>query len=296
MTRYLTVAQLVEINAEHGGSQNDWDGLAACAHRPQSGAFGQEAFPDLWSKAAAYVHGIASTQYFSDANKRTAWYAAVTFLRLNGYPLPDVETIDAETFVQAVAQNVFNTSEDPDLTIKRAAEWFRVKYDTQRVGPCRDRRLEFAFLSPHVVHTPIGPNVTAATIDGFSPTEFPTTVSLYVVGRIHWDEADMYRENVITGFVVDKSTDDSVGTAISEARLGPFEALRADHPKLKTCGVVPAVLELPVPMRVTHPGKYEIVLDIDGQTAATLPMTIHDVNEFVATEEVLSKLTDNPED
>ena len=108
---------------------------------------GSRYFPDLWSKAAAYVHGIATTQYFSDGNKRTGWYAAVTFLRMNGHPLPDVETIEAETFVQAVAQNVFNTSEDQDLTVRKAAEWFRVKWETQRVGRGEDPRLEWVFLA-----------------------------------------------------------------------------------------------------------------------------------------------------
>lgn len=35
--------------------------------------------------AAAYAFGIAKAQAFVDGNKRTAFVAAVTFLRLNGY-------------------------------------------------------------------------------------------------------------------------------------------------------------------------------------------------------------------
>jgi prophage maintenance system killer protein len=93
--RYLTAEQIVTINADHGGTLNDGNGLRACVHRPQSGVFDVELFPDLWSKAAAYLHSISTTQYFSDGNKRTAWYAATTFLRLNSHPLPHVEIIDA---------------------------------------------------------------------------------------------------------------------------------------------------------------------------------------------------------
>jgi prophage maintenance system killer protein len=67
VTSYLTLEQIVAINADQGGTLNDVNGLQACVHRPQSGAFGVEVFPDVWSKAAAYVHGIATTQYFSEA-------------------------------------------------------------------------------------------------------------------------------------------------------------------------------------------------------------------------------------
>jgi prophage maintenance system killer protein len=291
MTVYLTAEQIAEISADHGGSVDDWDGLEACAYRPQSGGFGQDAFTDLWLKAAAYLHGIASTQYLSDANKRTAWYAAVTFLRLNGYELPDVETIYAETFVQAIAQNVFNTSDNPDLTVHKAAEWFRIKWDTQRVGACLDRRMEFAFLSPGVMHTPDGPNVSRAFVTGIGPPKFPALVPLWVVARIHWDQADIERDNVITAYFVDPSSDDSVKVGVSQGTFDAFESSRAGHPELKTCGIVPSVFILPMRLRVSHPGDYNIVVDIDGETVATLPITFHGVGELFATQQGLSNLT-----
>ena len=39
-----------------------------------------------------------------DGNKRLAWAAAVTFLDLNGIPVPDVDVDTAEAFMMAVAK------------------------------------------------------------------------------------------------------------------------------------------------------------------------------------------------
>jgi len=40
---------------------------------------------DLFQIAAAYAFGIAKAHAFVDGNKRTAFVAAITFLRLNGW-------------------------------------------------------------------------------------------------------------------------------------------------------------------------------------------------------------------
>ena len=40
--------------------------------------------PDAYALAAAYAFGIAKAHAFVDGNKRTAFVAAFTFLRLNG--------------------------------------------------------------------------------------------------------------------------------------------------------------------------------------------------------------------
>lgn len=129
MVRYLTVEELIAINARQDGGVgvHDLGGVEANAARPQSGFGDQDTFPDLYSKAAAYLHGIASTQYFHDGNKRTAWLAADIFLRMNGANLPRVPDIEAEIFVQAIAQSVLDTDEEPTRTLDSAAEWYRAK-------------------------------------------------------------------------------------------------------------------------------------------------------------------------
>ncbi|MHC3368741.1 type II toxin-antitoxin system death-on-curing family toxin [Rhodococcus aetherivorans] len=147
MIEYLSLETLISVNAAQGGSVHSMAGVEANAGRPQSGFGDHETFPDLWSKAAAYVHSIASTQYFTDGNKRTAWLAANMFLDANGYELPDIDTIVAEVFVRAVAQDVFRTDEDPDATIAKASEWLRRQYETQRRGVVTDHRFEYAYLA-----------------------------------------------------------------------------------------------------------------------------------------------------
>ncbi|KEJ94272.1 death on curing protein [Pseudosulfitobacter pseudonitzschiae] len=76
--------------ARHGGAPGTRDPAlldAACA-RPLNQAV--YADPDAYSLAAAYAFGIAKAHAFVDGNKRTAFVAAFTFLRLNGIAIrPD---------------------------------------------------------------------------------------------------------------------------------------------------------------------------------------------------------------
>ncbi|MFD1344040.1 type II toxin-antitoxin system death-on-curing family toxin [Litorisediminicola beolgyonensis] len=72
--------------ARHGGGSGLRDaGLLemGCA-RPINRAGYTEA--DVFDIAAAYAFGIAKAHAFVDGNKRTAFVAAFTFLRLNGAP------------------------------------------------------------------------------------------------------------------------------------------------------------------------------------------------------------------
>ncbi|ABD56370.1 type II toxin-antitoxin system death-on-curing family toxin [Jannaschia sp. CCS1] len=73
--------------ARHGGAPGvrDIARLAtACAPTQSHGA------SDIQDIAAAYAFGIAKAHAFVDGNKRTAFVACATFLRLNGWSLrPD---------------------------------------------------------------------------------------------------------------------------------------------------------------------------------------------------------------
>lgn len=68
--------------------------LQAAIARPQASAFGDDAYPAVWDKAAALLHSLAANHPFVDGNKRSAWTAAWAFLGLNGHPLPDVYDVD----------------------------------------------------------------------------------------------------------------------------------------------------------------------------------------------------------
>jgi death-on-curing protein len=58
--------------------------VAAAAARPRASAFGDDAYPDLFSKAAALLHSIVANHALVDGNKRLAWVACAVFLDLNG--------------------------------------------------------------------------------------------------------------------------------------------------------------------------------------------------------------------
>lgn len=81
----------------------DYGLLESALARSRSTVFGQDAYPDLWTKAAALMESLGRNHALFDGNKRLAWTAAWTFLGLNGRPLAeDFDVDDAEEFVHAV--------------------------------------------------------------------------------------------------------------------------------------------------------------------------------------------------
>jgi death on curing protein len=78
--------------------------LAAAAARPGTVVFGQVAYPTLFGKAAALLFSVCQDHPLLDGNKRLAWSTAVTFLALNGVPVPDIDVDAAEAFMLAIAK------------------------------------------------------------------------------------------------------------------------------------------------------------------------------------------------
>ena len=90
MTRYLTVEQALRIaRAAVGGPiyVRDIGLLEAAVHRPRASVLGQDAYPDLLTKAAALLHSLARNHPLVDGNKRLAWLATYVFLAKNGIVL-----------------------------------------------------------------------------------------------------------------------------------------------------------------------------------------------------------------
>lgn len=59
--------------------------LESAVLRPQSSAFGDDAYPSVFGKAAALFQSLGQNHPFQNANKRTAFTAFVIFLKLNGH-------------------------------------------------------------------------------------------------------------------------------------------------------------------------------------------------------------------
>jgi death-on-curing protein len=102
---YLSIEDLLEIAVGVIGdvAVRDRGLLASAAGRPQSSAFGEEAYPTFAGKAAAMMHSLARNHVLVDGNKRLAWAATRAFCLLNGRDV-DFTVDDAEQFVLAVAR------------------------------------------------------------------------------------------------------------------------------------------------------------------------------------------------
>jgi death-on-curing protein len=62
----------------------DSGALASCVAQPKTAVFGEERFPTVFDKAAAYCFFIVRMHPFFDGNKRTGLVAAITFLLDHG--------------------------------------------------------------------------------------------------------------------------------------------------------------------------------------------------------------------
>ena len=105
--KYLTAEEILKLHKNvvdgTGGSQGirDVGLLQSVVERPKTAVFGNELFPDVWSKAACYLHSIAMTHVFVDGNKRTSIISAVRFLFLNGQKFQATNK-EVETYVLKV--------------------------------------------------------------------------------------------------------------------------------------------------------------------------------------------------
>ncbi len=58
--------------------------LGSAVARPQTTAFGEDAYPNIWTKAAALLHSIVTNHALVDGNECIGWFATAVFLEING--------------------------------------------------------------------------------------------------------------------------------------------------------------------------------------------------------------------
>ncbi|WP_339835193.1 type II toxin-antitoxin system death-on-curing family toxin [Paenibacillus sp. FSL R7-0272] len=91
LIRYINIQEVIAINVAmikrySPGEQigvKDSNLLESAVLGPQSSAFGDEAYPIVYEKAAAIFQSLGQNHPFHNANKRTAFTALVIFLRYN---------------------------------------------------------------------------------------------------------------------------------------------------------------------------------------------------------------------
>ena len=90
---YLTTNQVIAINTiqirlyapNEPVGVKDAHLLDSAINLPKQSAFGRDAYPEIYDKAAALFESIAKNHAFHNANKRTALASLIVFLKINHY-------------------------------------------------------------------------------------------------------------------------------------------------------------------------------------------------------------------
>lgn len=89
MIKYLTLEQVLEMHdsfiEKFGGLKGvrDMNLLLSAIEIPKTSMFGEDLYPTIYDKAAAYLFHIVQNHPFNDANKRTGFGVTYLFLKAN---------------------------------------------------------------------------------------------------------------------------------------------------------------------------------------------------------------------
>jgi death-on-curing protein len=115
-TVYLTVDQIKELHhdaiAEFGGLDGvrSEQQLFSAVAQVQQSAFGEDAYPTIADKAAAYGYFLSQNHPFIDGNKRAGLATMLTFLDLNDYEFDESEDERARMF-EEISSGAIDQSE-----------------------------------------------------------------------------------------------------------------------------------------------------------------------------------------
>ncbi len=77
--------------------------LGSAIARPQTTVGGDDAYPTIWLKAAAFLQSIVDNRSLIDGNKRLGWLATAVFLEINNASVAAATNDDVHDLVMAVA-------------------------------------------------------------------------------------------------------------------------------------------------------------------------------------------------
>jgi death-on-curing protein len=93
MIKYLTLEEVLEMHdlfiEKFGGlgGTRDSNLLLSAIETPKAAMFGNDLYPSVYDKAAAYLYHLVQNHPFNDGNKRTGFGVAYLFLRANKVPI-----------------------------------------------------------------------------------------------------------------------------------------------------------------------------------------------------------------
>lgn len=103
---YLDVEDLIALAVRLLGDPPpvaDLGLLVSAAARPAASAFGEDAYPDIWTKAAALLQSLVENHALVDGSKRLGWLATAVFLQINEVDATGASNDDVYDLVMAVA-------------------------------------------------------------------------------------------------------------------------------------------------------------------------------------------------
>ena len=103
---YLELEDVVALAAILFGDPppiRDMGLLGSAVARQRTSAFGQDAYPDILTKAAALLQSIVNNHALIDGNKRLGWLSTAVFLEVNGVKALRISNDDVYDFVIWVA-------------------------------------------------------------------------------------------------------------------------------------------------------------------------------------------------
>ena len=97
---------------KYGGSSGvrDMGMLESAINRPFATYGGQDLYPDIYMKAGALIQSVVKNHPFLDANKRTGYSSAYTFLSLNSIKI-EVPQNEVVRFMVSVANKNLSVDE-----------------------------------------------------------------------------------------------------------------------------------------------------------------------------------------
>lgn len=123
---YLTLEELLKIASRVIDGEvavRDLGLLESAAARPRTSVFGEDAYPDLHSKAAAMLLAICLNHALIDGNKRLALAATIVMLGINGWELT-LSNDDAYELVIAVAEGQMREVDDVAKALMAGSQRF----------------------------------------------------------------------------------------------------------------------------------------------------------------------------
>jgi len=110
VTEYVEPEQAIAATEHLGLQVRDQGLLFSALARPSASMFGEDAYPDLATKAAALLESLARNHPLFDGNKRFSWYLTLAFCALNEHRIAMPED-DAFELILGVAQGQIDLAE-----------------------------------------------------------------------------------------------------------------------------------------------------------------------------------------